>query len=270
MTVLTRIAAYKRNEIARAKRVHPRKAMASALASAPPTRGFARALSERSARKGLALIAELKKASPSKGLIRADYEPGRLARAYADGGATCLSVLTDAPSFQGDADDLRAARAACDLPILRKDFVLDPYQVDESRLMGADAILLIMALLDDGLAETLAKRARALELDLLIEVHDEEELARAIPLCESLRPNAWIGVNNRDLRTFETSLEVTRRLGALIPERCPFVSESALDGHEDLRSVFVSGARAVLVGEALMRQSNLQRATGHLLGEFAP
>jgi indole-3-glycerol phosphate synthase len=257
---LSRIAAYKREEVAARKQARPFADIeAEALAAASP-RGFAAALA-RDARPGrLALIAEIKKASPSKGLIRADFDPPALARAYRDGGATCLSVLTDAPSFQGAEAYLQAARAAVDLPCIRKDFLLDPWQVAESRALGADAILVILAMADDALAADLMAEAHRFGMDALVEVHDEAEMARAGRLGATL-----VGVNNRDLKTFTVDLAVTERLSALAPSESLLVGESGIFNAVDAARLARAGARAMLVGESLMRQPDVTSATRLLL-----
>ncbi|MGE0044868.1 MAG: indole-3-glycerol phosphate synthase TrpC [Hyphomonadaceae bacterium] len=252
---LTRIVAYKREEVAQRKRARPN-LDAEAAAQSPP-RGFAAAI-ERA--QGVALIAEIKKASPSKGLIRADFDPPALARAYAEGGATCLSVLTDTPSFQGDDSYLAGARSACTLPTLRKDFMIDPWQIAESRALGADAILVIMACVDDALARDLVLEPQRFGMDALVECHDEAELERALRLDATL-----IGVNNRDLRTFETKLETTERLAPMIPNDRMLVAESGLFTHADVARVARAGAKAVLVGESLMRQQDVANATRALM-----
>jgi indole-3-glycerol phosphate synthase len=257
---LARIAAYKREEVAARKSARAfAEVEAEALAADPP-RGFAAALA-RDARPGhLALIAEIKKASPSKGLIREAFDPPALARAYRDGGASCLSVLTDAPSFQGAEAYLQAARAAVDLPCIRKDFLLDPWQVAESRALGADAILVILAMVDDALAAELMAEARRFGMDALVEVHDEAEMARAGRLGATL-----VGVNNRDLKTFTVDLAVTERLSRLAPPDSLLVGESGIFGAADAARLARAGARAMLVGESLMRQADVALATRLLL-----
>jgi len=252
---LQKIVAYKREEVA-ARKAERADIEALAKAQAPP-RGFARALEAQSS---IALIAEIKKASPSKGLIRADFDPPALARAYADGGATCLSVLTDAPSFQGDDAYLAAARNACTLPALRKDFMVDPWQIAQSRALGADAILVILACTDDPLARDLISEAQRFGMDALVETHDEREVQRALNLGATM-----IGVNNRDLRNFETRLETTERLASLIPSERMLIAESGIFTPADVARVAAAGARAVLVGESLMRQADVAGAARTLL-----
>ena len=255
--VLARIAAYKHTDVAARKARTAKGEIERAAAAAPPVRPFRAALA---AAPGLPLIAEIKKASPSKGLIRADFDPPALARAYEQGGATCLSVLTDAPSFQGDDSYLIAARAAVGLPVLRKDFMVDPWQVAESRALGADAVLVILAMMDDALAAELMAEARRLKLDALVEVHDEAELDRAGRLGADL-----IGVNNRDLRTFVTDLAVFERLAPRAPSGALLVAESGVATPADTARLRSAGARALLVGESLMREADVAAATRMLL-----
>ncbi|HEX6866057.1 MAG TPA: indole-3-glycerol phosphate synthase TrpC [Caulobacteraceae bacterium] len=255
--ILNKIAAYKREDVARRKAARPD----VDVSAASPPRGFRAALEAAHAPGRLALIAEVKKASPSRGLIRADFDPPALAKAYEAAGAACLSVLTDGPSFQGDDSYLAAAREATALPVLRKDFMVDPWQVAESRALGADAILVILAMVDDALAGDLLVEAAGLGMDALVEVHDEAEMARAAKLGADL-----IGVNNRDLRTFEVDLAVTERLSAEAPESALLVTESGIFTPADAARLERAGARAMLVGESLMRQADVEEATKALLG----
>ncbi|MFW2541644.1 indole-3-glycerol phosphate synthase TrpC [Primorskyibacter sp. 2E107] len=263
-TILDKIKAYKLEEVAADKAARPYAAVEADARAAAPVRPFAQALL-KAAETGYALISEVKKASPSKGLIRADFEPAKLAKAYEDGGATCLSVLTDTPSFQGAKDFLVQARAATQMPALRKDFMYYPYQVAEARALNADCILIIMASVSDAQAAELEAAAFAWGMDALIEVHDGEELDRALALKSPL-----IGVNNRNLKTFETSLETTRELSKRIPEGRFLISESGLNTPGDLADMAGYGARAFLIGESLMRKDDVTAATRALLKDPVP
>ena len=259
MTILDDIVAYKKQEVAAAKANTPLSALEALAQENGAPRGFLKALQTKAA-NGFALIAEIKKASPSKGLIRADFEPASLARAYQEGGAACLSVLTDTPSFQGAPEYLRQAREAVNLPALRKDFMVDPYQMAEARAWGADCILLIMACLDLDKAKELEAAAMDYNMDVLVECHDREELDQALNLRTKL-----IGVNNRNLKTFDTSLNTTHELSSALPAGYFLISESGIRTHQDLQTLTASGAKGFLVGESLMREADVSAATKKLL-----
>jgi indole-3-glycerol phosphate synthase len=259
--ILAKIAAYKRDEVVDRKRRRTLAALESAARNASSPRGFRQALVKGHAPGKLSLIAEIKKASPSKGLIRADFDPPALARNYEAGGAACLSVLTDGPSFQGADAYLIDARAAVSLPCIRKDFLVDPWQVAESRALGADAILVILAMIDDVVAAELMSEAKRLGMDALVEVHDEGEMDRAGVLGSDL-----VGINNRDLKSFIVDLAVTERLAAQAPKDALLVTESGIFTHDDVVRMEAAGATAMLVGESLMRQADVTAATKILVG----
>jgi indole-3-glycerol phosphate synthase len=259
---LARICADTRREIARRRDAVPIELLRGKARTAPPVRGFGRALMEATSSGRFGLIGEIKKASPSGGLIRPDFDPPALARAYREGGATCLSVLTDGLYFLGSSEHLKAARAAVELPVIRKDFILDPWQVYESRAMGADCILLILAALSDAQAVELEELARALGMDVLAEVHNQPELERALGLQTKL-----IGINNRNLKTLKTDLNTTLELAPMIPPDRFLIGESGLRSHADLQRLAQIGVQCFLVGESLMRQDDVAAATRALLGE---
>jgi indole-3-glycerol phosphate synthase len=264
VTILDDIAVYKHEEIARAKREVPEPTLEERARNAQPPRGFRAALAACRDASRYGLIAEIKRASPSKGLIRADFDPAALALAYRDGGAACLSVLTDGPSFQGAPAHLGAARAAVPLPVLRKDFLFEPYQIIESRALGADCVLIILAALADENARALLADARRWEMDALVEIHDEHERDRALALGADM-----IGINNRDLRTFVTDPDVTLRLAPAIPRDRLVVAESGLSSPADLRRLADAGVTTFLIGESLMRKKDVAAATCALLHDNA-
>lgn len=258
--ILNRIAAYKREEVAERRSHITASELADRIAQASAPRGFAAALVKNKRPGSLSLIAEIKKASPSKGLIREDFDPPMLARAYEAGGASCLSILTDAPSFRGHESHFQAAREAVSLPCIRKEFLVDPWQVGESRALGADAVLVIMAIADDVLAADLITEAHAHGMDALVEVHDADEMHRALKLSSKL-----IGINNRNLRTFEVDLATTEALAGLVGPEHILVAESGIFTPDDVTRLAAAGAKAMLVGESLMRQEDVTEATKKIL-----
>ncbi|MFT9399098.1 indole-3-glycerol phosphate synthase TrpC [Acetobacter sp.] len=260
--VLSRICARTRVEVEHRSTLLPLKEItARAQESKDAPRGFGRALKEKAADRSIGLIAEIKKASPSAGILQEHYDPVKIAQAYERAGAACLSVLTESSCFHGQNEDLQTARAACSLPVLRKDFILDPWQVYESRMIGADCILLIMSILQDEEALELVDHAKGLEMDVLVEVHDEEELNRALALDTFL-----IGINNRNLKTLKTDIATTRELAPLVPPDRIIVSESGIKTHADVVSLAEIGATGFLVGESLLRQPDPEQAVRALLG----
>ena len=263
--VLARICDDKRAQVRARKTRVPLSRLVDDAKRAPPVRGFTKRLTEALAEGRYGLIAEIKRASPSKGLIRNDFDPASLAKSYQRGGATCLSVLTDTPYFQGADEHLPAARASVELPVLRKDFMLDPYQIVESRALGADCVLLILAVLEDDRARELQDVAFGLGMDTLIEVHDEAEMERALRLAAPL-----IGVNNRNLKTLKTDISATPRLAAMAPEDRTLVSESGLNTAADLARMAAAGASCFLIGESLMRQQDVEQATRTILAPAVP
>jgi indole-3-glycerol phosphate synthase len=262
--MLARICAETRAEVTRRRVTTSQSLLRDKIDAAAPARPFGQALKQRCAHDGLGLIAEIKKASPSGGLIRAEFDPAALAIAYAAGGASCLSVLTDWPHFQGTGADLKAARQAVGLPVMRKDFIIDAWQIDESRAMGADCILLIMAALSDDMAREFEEQARGHDMDVLVEVHDEAELERALGLR-----SAMIGINNRDLRTLKTDIATTERLAPMVPPGVFLISESGIATPADVARVAASGVHGMLVGESLMREADVTAATRALLARAA-
>jgi indole-3-glycerol phosphate synthase len=262
--ILARICDDTRAEIIRRKDTVSVEALRAKAAGMPRTRGFGEALMARTSQGGIGLVAEIKRASPSGGVIRTDFDPPTLARAYAEAGAACLSVLTDGPHFQGSPEHLKAARAAVTLPVLRKDFILEDYQIWESRVMGADCILLIMAALTDKMARELEELARSLDLDVLAEVHDRRELDRALGLQTKM-----IGINNRNLKTLQTDIGVSEELSPFVPPDRFLVTESGIRTHDDVQRLMAAGIHCFLVGESLMREPDVAAATRALLGNLA-